>query len=84
MNEPLTFDDWLMGRLAQDAQEAATLLRVALEEADEDPRGLSMTLHYITTARGGIDDLGLTLEEATALLNALGKHIRPESLPHAA
>jgi len=43
-----------------------------------------MTLHYITTARGGIDDLGLTLEEATALLNALGKHIRPESLPHAA
>lgn len=84
MSNYVTFDDWLMQRLAQDAEEAAALLRVALEEADEDPRGLSLTLHYITTARGGIDDLGLSLQETTALLNALGKHITPASLPQAA
>ncbi len=84
MSQHVTFDDWLMKRLAQDAEEAAALLRVALEEADEDPRGLSLTLHYITTARGGIDGLGLTLGETTSLLNALGRHITPESLPLAA
>lgn len=84
MSQHITFDDWLMKRLAQDAEEAAALLRVALEEADEDPQGLSMTLHYITTARGGIDDLGFTLAETTALLNALGRHIAPTALPQAA
>ena len=84
MSEFVTFDDWLIERLAQDPQEAAALLRVALEEADEDPRGLSLTLHYITAARGGIDDLGLNLAETTALLKALGRHVKPESLPQAA
>lgn len=84
MSEFVTFDDWLIERLAQDPQEAAALLRVALEEADEDPRGLSLTLHYITAARGGIDDLGLNLAETTALLNALGRHFKPELLPQAA
>ncbi len=43
-----------------------------------------MTLHYITIARGGIDDLGLRLEEMTALLNALGKHFAPEPMLQAA
>lgn len=84
MNKLLTFDDWLIKRLAHDAQEAADLLRVALEEADEDPQGLSLTLHYITVARGGIDDLGLKMEETTALLNALGRHYKPEPLAQAA
>jgi DNA-binding phage protein len=84
MSQHIAFDDWLMKRLTRDAEEAAALLRVALEEADEDPRGLSMTLHYITTARGGINDLGLTLEETTALLNALGRHLDPNALPQAA
>lgn len=84
MSESITFDNWLIERLAQDPEEAATLLRVALEEADEDPRGLSLTLYYITTARGGIDDLGLNLAEATALLNALGRYLKPEPLPQAA
>ena len=84
MSEFVTFDDWLVERLAQDPQEAAALLRVALEEADDDPRGLSLTLHYITAARGGIDDLGLNLAETTALLNALGRHLKPEALPQAA
>jgi hypothetical protein len=74
MSKTITFDDWLVKRLASDPQEAADLLRVALEEADEDPQGLSLTLHYITVARGGIDDLGLRLEETTALLNALGRN----------
>ena len=60
------------------------MLRVALEEADDDPRGLSLTLHYITTARGGIDDLGLRLEEKTAWLSALGKHFAPEPMSQAA
>ena len=81
MSKLVTFDEWLIERLAQDPQEAAALLRVALEEADEDPRGL---LHYITAARGGIDDLGLNLAETTALLNALGRHLKPEALPQAA
>ena len=52
MSQHVTFDDWLMKRLAQDAEAAAALLRVALEKVDEDPRGLSLTLHYVTTAHG--------------------------------
>ncbi|HMV49923.1 MAG TPA: hypothetical protein PLD20_03545 [Blastocatellia bacterium] len=84
MNEFVTFDDWLIERLAQDPQEAAALLRVALEEADEDPQGLSLTLHYITTARGSIDDPGLNLAETTALLNALGRHLKPAPMAQAA
>jgi hypothetical protein len=84
MKKQATFDDWLVKRLANDAEQAAELLRVALEEADDDPQGLSLTLHYITVARGGIDGLGLKLEETTALLNALGKHFIPETLAQAA
>ena len=84
MTKHATFDDWLVKRLANDPEQAAELLRVALEEADDDPRGLSLTLHYITVARGGIDDLGLRLEETTALLNALGKHFAPEPMLQAA
>jgi hypothetical protein len=84
MTQPLTFDSWLIKRLENDPQQAAELIRVALEEADEDPQGLSLTLHYITVARGGIDDLGLRLEELTALLNALGKNLMVEPLKQAA
>jgi hypothetical protein len=84
MMKAATFDDWLMKRLANDPQQAAELLRIALEEADTDPQGLSLTLHYITVARGGIDGLGLRLEETTALLNALGKHLAVEPLRQAA
>lgn len=84
MNKLVNFDHWLIERLAKDPQEAAALLRVALEEADEDPQGLSLTLHYITAARGSIDDLGLNLAETMAVLNALGRHFNPASLAQAA
>jgi hypothetical protein len=84
MIRPSTFDNWLINRLENDPLQAAELLRVALEEVDEDPQGLSLTLHYITVARGGIDDLGLKLEEMTALLNALGKNLVIEPLKQAA
>lgn len=85
MSEFLNFDEWLQKRLAADAQEAATLLRLALAEADEDPEGLLRTLHYITVARGGVDDLQLSGAENLALLNAVGKHLNSAlPLPKAA
>ncbi len=49
MAKHATFDDWLVKRLANDPEQAAELLRVALEEADDDPRGLSLydfALHH--------------------------------------
>jgi len=42
------------------------------------------TSHYITAARRGRDDFGLNLMETTALLNALARHLKPESLRQAA
>jgi hypothetical protein len=83
MNELISFDDWLTGRLAQDPHQAAALLCVALEEAAKDPRVVSLPLHYINAAHSGIDDLGLNLTETTALLYALGRHLKPESLQQA-
>lgn len=55
----MTFDELMLGRLAANSEEAAALLRLALEESEDDPRGLLLIVQHITTARGGIDDLGL-------------------------
>lgn len=80
----MTFDELMQRRLAADATEAADLLQFALAEADEDPRGLLLIIQTVFAARGGLNDLGLSLEEVTALLNALGKHVKPEAIPQAA
>lgn len=80
----IDFDEWLQARVAMEAEEAADLLRFALAEADEDPRGLLIIAQAIIAARGGLDDLGLDSAETLALSNALGRHINVEQLKQAA
>ncbi|MGH9751905.1 MAG: hypothetical protein ACREA2_03905 [Blastocatellia bacterium] len=80
----IDFDEWLQARVATDVEEAADLLRLALAEADEYPRGLLVIAQAIIAARGSLDDLGLNSAETLALSNALGKHIRVEQLKQAA
>ena len=80
----IDFDKWLTKRVATDSEEAAGLLRLALSEAEEDPRGLLVIAHAIIDGRGGLGDLGLTASETLALSNALGKHIQVEQLRQAA
>ena len=76
----IDFDEWLQARVAADAEEAADLLRLALAEAEEDPRGLLVIAQAIIAARGSLDDLGLSGAETLALSNALGRHIKVEQL----
>jgi len=78
------FCEWLQARVAADAEEAADLLRLALAESDEDPRGLLIIAQAIIAARGGLDDLGLDSVETLALSNALGRRIKVERLKQAA
>ena len=80
----IDFDEWLVKRMKASATEAADLLRLALSEANEDPRGLLVIAQAIITARGGLDDLGLQGAEMLALSNALSKHIQVEQLQQAA
>jgi|GEM_PF-7023048 len=76
----IDFDEWLRPRMAADVEEAADLLRLALAEADEDPRGLLVIAQAIIAARGSLDDLGLNGTETLALSNALSRHIKVEQL----
>ena len=80
----MTFDELMQKRLAADATEAADLLRLALAEADEDPRGLLLSLQAVLAARGNLEDIGLSFSETSSLLQALGRHIKPEALSQAA
>jgi hypothetical protein len=80
----IDFDEWLSKRMAASASEAAELLRLALAEADEDPRGLLVIAQAIIAARGGLDDLGLSNAETLALSNALARHLQVEHLKQAA
>jgi hypothetical protein len=80
----IDFDEWLVKRMKASATEAADLLRLALSEANEDPRGLLVIAQAIITARGGLDDLGLQGAEMLALSNALSKHIQVGQLQQAA
>jgi hypothetical protein len=80
----IDFDEWLQARVATDVEEAADLLRLALAESDEDPRGLLVIAQAIIAARGSLDDLGLNSAETLALSNALGRHIKVEQLRQAA
>ena len=70
-----TWTELLQERLAADPAEAAAYLRVALAEADEDPQGLLLAVQHIVSARGGIDDLGLSLEERGELGSLLSKAV---------
>ncbi|MGE0887024.1 MAG: hypothetical protein AB7P14_26170 [Blastocatellales bacterium] len=70
--------------MTADTQEAADLLRLALAEADEDPRGLLVIAHAIVAAHGSLDNLGLSATETLALSNALSLHINVEQLRQAA
>jgi hypothetical protein len=80
----IDFDEWLQARVATDAEEAADLLRLALAEAEEDPRGLLVIAQAIIAARGGLDALSLSGAETLALSNALGRHVKVEQLRQAA
>jgi hypothetical protein len=80
----IDFDEWLQTHVATDAEEVADLLRLALAEADEDPRGLLIIAQATIAARGGLDYLGLNSAETLALSNALGRHIKIEQLRQAA
>jgi hypothetical protein len=80
----IDFDDWLQARMAADVEEAADLLRLALAEADEDPRGLLVIAQAIVAAHGSLDNLGLSSAETLALSNALSRHIKVEQLRQAA
>ena len=80
----IDFDEWLTARMAADVEEAADLLRLALAEAEEDPRGLLVVAQAIIAARGGLEDLGLSGAETLALSNALSRHIKVGQLRQAA
>jgi hypothetical protein len=80
----IDFDEWLTKRVATDAIEATGLLRLALAEANEDPRGLLVIAYAIIEARGGLDELGLAPNETLLLSNALGRHLQVHELKQAA
>ncbi|NOT62154.1 MAG: hypothetical protein HOP19_18225 [Acidobacteria bacterium] len=75
-HQPL--DEFRMEYLRGDAADAAEYLRAALEEAAEFPAGVITAMSHVARARGGIEDLELTLNERAALANAIGR-----SLAHA-
>lgn len=80
----IEFDEWLQKRLAADVEEAADLLRLALVEADEDPRGLLVIAQAVIAAPGSLNKLNLNGAETLALSDALGRHINVEQLRQAA
>lgn len=80
----IDFDEWLQARMAADTEEAADLLRLALAEAEEDPRGLLVIAQAIIAAHGSLDKLNLNGGETLALSNALSRHIKVEQLSQAA
>lgn len=80
----MTFDELMISRLAASAVDAAALLRFVLGEADHDPRGLLLIVQHITTARGGIDDLGLSDAEKIVLAGALSRSLATTAFLQAA
>ncbi len=84
MKDLLTFDEWLVKNLADDAADAAALLRLTLAEDQDDPQILLTLVQRIVRARGGIDDLGLSLEEKAELASALSRSLAAAPLPQAA
>ncbi len=64
------------------ASYAADFLRDAL--ADDEPGTLIVALQHIARARGGIDDLGLSLEERANLASVLSRSLAATPLLQAA
>lgn len=62
-------EEMIEASLKESADYAATYLRDAL--ADDDPRAVLAALQRVARARGGIDDLSLSVEERASLANAL-------------
>jgi hypothetical protein len=67
----------LSGQGRWHAEEAADLLRLALAEADEDPRCLLIIAQAIIAARGGLDDPGLDSAETSISVGLPGSPILP-------
>lgn len=71
----MTFDEWMLKNLEEDAEEAEALLRLTLAEDRDDPPILLTLVQRIVRARGGIDDLGLSLEEKAELASVLSRSL---------
>ncbi len=78
----MTFDNWVQPRLKKDAEEATGILRLALAEAESDPRTLLLTVRTIIAARGSLEGLDLSHAELMTLVSALATV--NEQLPQAA
>lgn len=65
----LSREEMIEASLKESADYATTYLRDAL--ADDNPRAVLAALQYVAHARGGIDDLSLSVEERASLANAL-------------
>lgn len=61
----MTWAEMIEKDLAESATLAADYLRDAIN--DEDPRTLLAALQQVARARGGIDDLGFSVEERAEL-----------------
>lgn len=77
-----TWAELLHEELAASAQDARDYLRDAL--AENDPGVLLLAVKHVIVARGGLDGLGLSLSEMTALATVLGKQVQLEPLAQAA
>jgi DNA-binding phage protein len=81
-HQPL--DEFRMEYLRGNAADAAEYLRAALEEAAEFPAGVITAMSHVARARGGIEDLELTLDERAALANAIGRSLAHATPPFSA
>lgn len=72
-------DEQRIARLKEQPDEAARLLRLALRDAEFEPRILSLAAQAVLTARGSFAGVDLSREELLALLQAV-----TEQLPQAA
>lgn len=65
----LSREEMIEAPLKESADYAATYLRDAL--TDDDPHAVLAAFQHVARARGGIDDLSLSVEERASLANAL-------------
>jgi DNA-binding phage protein len=69
----MTWAEVIENDLKESAEFAASYLRDAL--ADEEPGTVVVALQHVARARGGIDDLALSLDERAELANAVSRGI---------
>lgn len=80
--ERLPSNEVRLQRLREQPQEAARLLRVALEDSATYPNMPLLAVRAVIVARGNLDGLDLSQSELLALVYALARH--SEQLPQAA